>query len=218
MSDKDFLEQHVDSLRHDVITVEKYPHLEALEILSSVKTQVLDTASVIDAAMGSILFDLPTDNTKNKLVIFVDSEWNVETSAQGYVTGEGQHCSSSRDNDSWEWLAGSASAEGYFFARPYVLFLVLARNGGAKRYTALGWETTYWAVERLQKAQILHLNSDAVGRGVLRCSAMCYASMRERTGTFLGPQIRISAGNGGLNCIKMRDSLQNNAFPGTPVK
>ncbi|KAJ7242858.1 hypothetical protein B0H12DRAFT_1236604 [Mycena haematopus] len=90
MADKDFLERCFPSLRDAVVAVEKYPHLDTLEIPSSVRTCILDTVSGIDTAMGSILHDLPDTNSKEKLVIFVDSEWNVETSAQGYVTGRGQ--------------------------------------------------------------------------------------------------------------------------------
>ncbi|KAJ6460535.1 hypothetical protein C8R45DRAFT_1179980 [Mycena sanguinolenta] len=78
MADKDFLK----------ISSGEYPHLDTLKIPSSVRTRILDT--VADTAMGSILHDLPDTNSKEKLVIFVDSEWNVETSAQGYVTGRGQ--------------------------------------------------------------------------------------------------------------------------------
>ncbi|KAJ7201007.1 hypothetical protein GGX14DRAFT_658715 [Mycena pura] len=94
MADKPFLEHCFPSLLDAVVAVEKYPHLDALEIPLNVKTQVLDTVSTIDAVMGSILFDLPADDSKEKLVVFVDSERNVETSAQGYVTGRGQTANS----------------------------------------------------------------------------------------------------------------------------
>ncbi|KAJ7506313.1 hypothetical protein B0H11DRAFT_1903699 [Mycena galericulata] len=42
--------------------------------------------------MRTILDDIPedSDNDPRKIVIFLDSEWNVETSDHGYITGRGQ--------------------------------------------------------------------------------------------------------------------------------
>ncbi|KAF7368659.1 hypothetical protein MVEN_00190100 [Mycena venus] len=89
MADKEFLEHCFSSLRDAVIAIKKYPHLEPLEIPPSFQTHVLDMVSTIDAAMVSILHNLPKNNSKDRF-IFVDLEWNVETLAQGYVTGRGQ--------------------------------------------------------------------------------------------------------------------------------
>jgi hypothetical protein len=89
MGDKDFLERCFPSLRDAVVAVEKYAHLEALELPSGIKPMVTDSATLINEAMRGILDDLPDDENEN-LVIFLDSEWNVETSNLGYVTGRGQ--------------------------------------------------------------------------------------------------------------------------------
>ncbi|KAJ7158821.1 hypothetical protein C8R46DRAFT_1224735 [Mycena filopes] len=90
IADKDFLERCFPSLHNDVVAVEKYPHLEALEIPPTLRTHIMDTAATVQAAMTNILQDLPDDTSAEKLVVFIDSEWNVETSAQGYITGRGQ--------------------------------------------------------------------------------------------------------------------------------
>ncbi|KAJ7213648.1 hypothetical protein B0H12DRAFT_1275445, partial [Mycena haematopus] len=89
MADKDFLERCVPSLRDAVISVEKYAHLPSLEIPSTITTTVLKSASLIDEVCRSILIDLPDNDANHQLVLFLDSEWNVETSDRGYVTGRG---------------------------------------------------------------------------------------------------------------------------------
>lgn len=89
MADKDFLERCFPSLREDVVAVEKYSHLEALEIPATTSVIVMDEADKIDEAMRSIQHDLSDDEEDSKLILFIDSEWNVEMSAHGYVTGRG---------------------------------------------------------------------------------------------------------------------------------
>ncbi|KAJ7193618.1 hypothetical protein GGX14DRAFT_378783, partial [Mycena pura] len=89
MSDKDFLERCFPSLREDVIAVEKYSHLEALEIPPTTSVIIMDEVDRIDEAMRSILHDIPEDDEDSTLLLFLDSEWNVETSERGYVTGRG---------------------------------------------------------------------------------------------------------------------------------
>ncbi|KAJ6546579.1 hypothetical protein B0H10DRAFT_2243560 [Mycena sp. CBHHK59/15] len=80
MTDKAFLEGCFSSLRESVITIEKYSHLHALEICES----------AINEVCRAILQDLSEDEFDgDKLVLFVDSEWNVEISDRGYVTGRG---------------------------------------------------------------------------------------------------------------------------------
>ncbi|KAJ6447607.1 hypothetical protein C8R47DRAFT_1231364 [Mycena vitilis] len=92
MADKDFLERVFASLREGILPVEKYAHLPALQIPTNIGVCVLKSARDIDEAMRVIIQDLPEDSDVGggKLVIFVDSEWNVETSQRGYVTGRGQ--------------------------------------------------------------------------------------------------------------------------------
>lgn len=92
MSDKEFLEKCFPSLRQNVVLVEKYAHLEEISIPSDVTISVLSSVSAIDDAMQTIIQLLPPqDSVQLKfIVIGVDSEWNVEISEQGYVTGRGQ--------------------------------------------------------------------------------------------------------------------------------
>ncbi|KAJ7246127.1 hypothetical protein B0H12DRAFT_1235640 [Mycena haematopus] len=90
MGDKDFLERCFPSLRQGVVPVEKYSHLPALEIPGDIGVCVLKSLHEIDEAMRTILMDIPEDDNTRKITIFVDSEWNVETSQHGYVTGRGQ--------------------------------------------------------------------------------------------------------------------------------
>ncbi|KAJ7488604.1 hypothetical protein B0H11DRAFT_2230137 [Mycena galericulata] len=89
MADKDFLERCFPSLREAVISVEKYAHLPPLEIPSNIATTVLKDARIIDEIFRGILQDLSDDDESQQLVLFLDSEWKVETSDRGYVTGRG---------------------------------------------------------------------------------------------------------------------------------
>ncbi|KAJ7924309.1 hypothetical protein B0H13DRAFT_1864173 [Mycena leptocephala] len=79
-------------LRNGVVPVEKYAHLPALEISPKVGVCVIKSCSEIDTAMRTILQDVPddSDNDPRKIIIFLDSEWNVEISDRGYLTGRGQ--------------------------------------------------------------------------------------------------------------------------------
>ncbi|CAK5266047.1 unnamed protein product [Mycena citricolor] len=90
MADKEFLERCFPSLREDVITVEKYSELPHLELLSCDKIFVMSGHDEINEAMRAILHELPDDSSLgDSLVLFVDSEWNVEMSSRGYITGRG---------------------------------------------------------------------------------------------------------------------------------
>jgi hypothetical protein len=92
LADKEFLERCFPSLRNGVVPVEKYAHLPALEISPNVGVCVIKSRSEIDTAMRTILQDVPddSDNDPRKIIIFLDSEWNVEISDRGYLTGRGQ--------------------------------------------------------------------------------------------------------------------------------
>jgi hypothetical protein len=92
MADKEFLERCFPSLREAVVAVEKYAHLPLLTIPPNFGIHVLDSVSDIDKhnTMRTIINDLPRSASDPDLVIFLDSEWNVETSTRGYVTGRGQ--------------------------------------------------------------------------------------------------------------------------------
>ncbi|KAJ7468915.1 hypothetical protein B0H11DRAFT_2436660 [Mycena galericulata] len=88
MADKDFLERCFPSLRNAVISVEKYAHLDALEIPNNIQVNTPQNAHAINEIFRAILSDLPDDENGN-LVLLLDSEWNVEISDRGYVTGRG---------------------------------------------------------------------------------------------------------------------------------
>lgn len=90
MADKEFLENCFPSLREAVISVEKYSHLPALAIPANFGVHVLDSIDTINRAMQTIIHDIPEHRVDEEVVIFLDSEWNVETSHQGHVTGRGQ--------------------------------------------------------------------------------------------------------------------------------
>ncbi|KAJ7921075.1 hypothetical protein B0H13DRAFT_2418703 [Mycena leptocephala] len=92
MADREFLERCFPSLRNGVVPVEKYAHLPALEISPNVGVCVIKSRNEIDTAMRTILQDVPddSDNDPCKIIIFLDSEWNVEISDRGYLTGRGQ--------------------------------------------------------------------------------------------------------------------------------
>ncbi|CAK5267877.1 unnamed protein product, partial [Mycena citricolor] len=89
MADKAFLERCFPSLCEDVVAVEKYSQLECLELPRRENVYVMHAHDEINEAMRAILHELPEDSLSAELVLFVDSEWNVETSTQGYVTGRG---------------------------------------------------------------------------------------------------------------------------------
>ncbi|KAG6808594.1 hypothetical protein H0H92_003610 [Tricholoma furcatifolium] len=89
MSDKEFLEKTFPSLLQDVVPIEKYSHLQPLTI-SDDCISVKRSTTAINDAMRTILDLLPDDDSETQVVIGLDSEWNVETSERGYVTGRGQ--------------------------------------------------------------------------------------------------------------------------------
>ena len=90
MADKDFLETCFPSLWENIVPVEKYSDLEPLIIPSDVQISILKSTDEINAAMQSILQLLPDNDTKGVVVAALDSEWNVEVSEHGFVTGQGQ--------------------------------------------------------------------------------------------------------------------------------
>jgi hypothetical protein len=91
MSDKGFLERCFPSLRDNVTPVEKFGHLPQLTIPLDVTIHPpLKTVAEIEDAMRVILQSIPEEDRNMTLVIGLDSEYNVEISAQGYVTGRGQ--------------------------------------------------------------------------------------------------------------------------------
>ncbi|KAG6818718.1 hypothetical protein H0H93_002526, partial [Arthromyces matolae] len=90
MMDKEFLECCFPSLCDDVVPVEKYAHLSPVEVPPSFDVAVLQSVDEINEAMRSILQLLPAADGDEAVVIALDSEWNVEVSDLGYVTGRGQ--------------------------------------------------------------------------------------------------------------------------------
>lgn len=89
MADKLFLEKCFPSLLDDVIPVEKYQNLERLVIPENVLIFVKNSASAINDAMRTIIDDLPSNDVNAKIAVGFDSEWNVETLANGTVIHRG---------------------------------------------------------------------------------------------------------------------------------
>ncbi|KAF9048060.1 hypothetical protein BDZ89DRAFT_928787, partial [Hymenopellis radicata] len=88
MSDKPMLESIFDSLLQSVVAVEKHSNLPKFMIPSdTVTTTVLDSTSAIDNALQAIMSDLHSGS--GRLAVGFDSEWNVEVSQHGHVTGRG---------------------------------------------------------------------------------------------------------------------------------
>ncbi|KAG6818631.1 hypothetical protein H0H93_003310 [Arthromyces matolae] len=85
LADKGMLESIFTSLLNDVIAVEKYSHLPTFTLPSSSIVN-LKSASEINNVIRSILDTVPQSGN---LVVGFDSEWNVETSATGRITGHG---------------------------------------------------------------------------------------------------------------------------------
>ncbi len=74
-ADKQFLEQIFPSLTHNVVPVEKYSTLKALELPNGVETSLQSSASGIQEAIAKITDDL---NDTTCIVVGFDAEWNVD--------------------------------------------------------------------------------------------------------------------------------------------
>ena len=86
MSDKSLLETAFPSLREGVAPVEKYSNLEPFALPEDVQVDVRDNESAINAALSTIINDLPTEASAPDLVIGFDAEWNVGVSDSGVFT------------------------------------------------------------------------------------------------------------------------------------
>ena len=89
MSDKGFLEKSFPSLRTGVIPVEKYGDLEEYCLPVNVEIIVKSESSSINAAMETILDDVPSDDPDAQIIVGFDSEWNIEVSVGGRVHERG---------------------------------------------------------------------------------------------------------------------------------
>ena len=84
MADKSFLESSFNSLREAVVPVEKYGNLEPFVLPSDVQIFVRTGDSAINAALSTIIDQVPTDDSSDSdLVVGYDSEWNVTLSDTG---------------------------------------------------------------------------------------------------------------------------------------
>ena len=90
MSDRGFLEKSFPSLHTGVIPVEKYGDLEEYRLPPNVEISVKNEPSSINAAMETILDDVPSDDPDTQIVVGFDSEWNVEVSVGGRVHERGR--------------------------------------------------------------------------------------------------------------------------------
>src|SRR5437868_2422034 len=72
-ADKQFLEHVFPSLTENVIPVEKYPTLKALELPSDVDTSPQSSASGIQEAIAKITDDLSVENSTSQIVVGFDA-------------------------------------------------------------------------------------------------------------------------------------------------
>src|SRR6266487_2567010 len=86
MADKQFLEASFPSLQEDVVPVEKYAHLSALE-LEDDQIVVKDSAQAINDIALSILDSIP-DGENSTIAVGFDTEWNVDLSQQQRGAGQ----------------------------------------------------------------------------------------------------------------------------------
>lgn len=82
MADKSFLESSFNSLREAVVPIEKYGNLEPFILPSDVQIFVRTGDSAINAALSTILDQVPTDDSSD-LIVGYDSEWNFTLSDNG---------------------------------------------------------------------------------------------------------------------------------------
>ncbi|KAF6758767.1 hypothetical protein DFP72DRAFT_1167168 [Ephemerocybe angulata] len=90
MADKGLFEEIFPSLTEDVIPVEKYAHLEELDIPDGMTIQPpKKEASAINGAIEVIMDGLANDGL-GEVVVGFDCEWNVEVTANGRVQHSGK--------------------------------------------------------------------------------------------------------------------------------
>ncbi len=85
MSDKSFLESSFPSLRHGIVPVEKYGHLEPFVLPSDVQVSIHKDEPAINAVLATIINKLPVTTDEPDLIVGYDSEWNLT------ITGDGRH-------------------------------------------------------------------------------------------------------------------------------
>jgi len=83
MADKSFLESSFDSLRENVVPVEKYGNLEPFILPADVQIFVRTGDTAINAALSTIIDQVPMDDDGSELVVGFDSEWNITISDTG---------------------------------------------------------------------------------------------------------------------------------------
>jgi len=89
MADKSFLEAVFASLRDNVIPIEKYSCLEPFRLPADVRVEVKDEPAAVNAALLTILDDVPLEESDPDIVVGFDAEWNVSISDGGvYTRGE----------------------------------------------------------------------------------------------------------------------------------
>ncbi len=81
MSDKDFLEASLPSLRDGIRPVTKFDHLPKLDIPMSVQIHVKKSLSQIEDVVLSLVASLSEDEGE-KMYIALDTEWNVDLEAR----------------------------------------------------------------------------------------------------------------------------------------
>lgn len=85
MADKAFLESSFPSLRNGIVPVEKHGNLEPFVLPSDVQILPRAEEAAINAALSTIIDELPIESSDPDLILGFDCEWNVAISDVGRV-------------------------------------------------------------------------------------------------------------------------------------
>jgi hypothetical protein len=83
MADKPFLESSFCDLRKDVVPIEKHGNLEPFILPSDIQICVWSGDAAINAALSTIIDQVPTEDDGSHLAVGFDSEWNFTISDMG---------------------------------------------------------------------------------------------------------------------------------------
>ena len=85
MADKPFLESSFCELRKDVVQIERHGDLEPFILPSDIQICVRAGDAAINAALSTIIDQVPTDDDGSNLSVGFDSEWNFTISDTGQL-------------------------------------------------------------------------------------------------------------------------------------
>jgi hypothetical protein len=83
MADKPFLESSFCDLRKDVVPIEKHGDLEPFILPSDIQICIRSEDAAINAALSTIIDQVPTEDDGSNLAVGFDAEWNFTISDTG---------------------------------------------------------------------------------------------------------------------------------------